>query len=60
MNFLVEMQNFVFKCARVWKITRKPTKEEFKTIARASSLGLLFIGLIGFLIATIMNLFSFK
>lgn len=58
MNFLVELQNFAFKCARVWKITRKPTKEEFKTIAKASSLGILVIGLIGFLIATIMNVFS--
>lgn len=58
MNFLVKFKNFVFKCTRVWKITRKPTKEEFKTIAKASLIGILVIGLVGFLIATFMSIFT--
>lgn len=58
MNLLSNFKNFIFKCARVWNITRKPTKEEFKTIAKASMLGILLIGLVGFLIATLMNLFN--
>lgn len=59
MNFLEDLKNFVFKCTRVWNITRKPTKEEFKTIAKASMLGILLIGLVGFLIATLMSIFNF-
>ena len=56
MNFLENLKSFVFKCTRVWNVTRKPTKEEFKTIAKASLLGILLIGLVGFLIATLLNM----
>jgi len=44
------------KCSRVWTVMRKPTKEEFKVIAQASGLGLLLIGLVGFLIALVFRL----
>lgn len=44
------------KCNRVWSVMRKPTKEEFKVIAQASGLGLLIIGLLGFLIALVFRL----
>jgi len=37
--------------ARVYKITKKPSNEEYKATVRASGLGMLLIGLIGFLIA---------
>ena len=58
MNFLENLKSFIFKCARVWNVTRKPTVEEFKTIAKASMIGILLMGLIGFLIATFMNIFN--
>jgi len=32
------------------KITRKPNKEEYKTIVKITSLGILIIGLIGFIL----------
>ncbi|MGV8141449.1 MAG: protein translocase SEC61 complex subunit gamma [Candidatus Woesearchaeota archaeon] len=43
-------KSFVMECVRVFKITKKPTKEEFKTISKVSGLGILIIGLIGFLV----------
>lgn len=44
------MKTFGTECARVLKITKKPTKEEFKTIVKVSGLGLVVIGALGFLI----------
>jgi protein transport protein SEC61 subunit gamma and related proteins len=41
---------FVRECVRVFKITKKPTKDEFKTISKVAGLGILIIGLIGFLV----------
>jgi len=44
---------FTMECKRVLKVTKKPTKEEFKTIVKVSALGMAAIGLIGFLILLI-------
>ncbi len=35
---------------RVLKLTRKPTREEFTTIAKVAGAGILLVGLIGFII----------
>jgi protein transport protein SEC61 subunit gamma-like protein len=50
-----EIREFLKKCIRVWRITRKPTVEEFKIISKVSAIGILIIGFIGFLISLIMN-----
>jgi protein transport protein SEC61 subunit gamma-like protein len=47
---LIKMKYFLHECMRVLKITKKPTNDEFKTIIRASSLGLTIIGLVGFIV----------
>lgn len=49
-TLLRKLKNFVKECARVLKITKKPTKEEFKTISKVSGLGILIIGLLGFIV----------
>ena len=53
----IRLKSFTFECVRVLKVTRKPDKEEFKTIVKISGLGMLLIGLIGFLITMIKQLF---
>ncbi len=55
MRILNSIQSFVLQCSRVWRIMRKPTKEEFRSISRVSAIGLLAIGLIGFLVAIVVN-----
>ncbi|MAG19851.1 protein translocase SEC61 complex subunit gamma [archaeon] len=45
-RFFVEMR-------RVWKITKKPSKQEFKAIVKVTSIGIAIIGLLGFLLQTI-------
>lgn len=58
-NLWTKFSRFVKECIRVLKITKKPTKEEFKTISKISGLGILIIGLIGFLVHVI-DLLIFK
>ena len=53
----IRFKSFIFECVRVLKVTRKPDKEELKTIVKISGLGMLLIGLIGFLITVVKQLF---
>lgn len=41
---------FIQESIRVLKVTKKPDSTEFKTIVKVSGLGILAIGLMGFLI----------
>jgi len=52
-----KMKSFLVQCGRVWRILRKPDTNEFKTTAKVAAVGLGIIGLIGFLISIIINLF---
>jgi len=42
---------------RVLRVTKKPDRIEFTTIVKASGLGILIIGLIGFIIQMVKVLF---
>ena len=42
---------------RVLRITKKPSKEEYRTIVKVSGLGILAIGLLGFIIQIIKQVF---
>ncbi len=55
MNF--NPQSFIRKCIRVWHVLRKPTREEYTTVAKVSAVGILAIGLIGFLISVLIKSF---
>ena len=59
MDILFKIKAFTHKCARVWKISRKPSMEEFKLVSKASSIGILILGLIGFLVALVIKFFRF-
>ena len=45
-----KFKTFIKECIRVLKITKKPTPTEFKTIVKASAVGILVIGALGFTI----------
>ena len=57
-SFGFKAKRFYIECLRVLKITKKPDKFEFKTIVKASGLGILVIGLIGFLLHAIVQMFK--
>jgi len=45
------------KYLRVWRLLKKPTMSEFKTISKVSAVGLLVIGALGFAISVAMKIF---
>ena len=49
-NLTVKLKSFIVECKRVLHVTKKPNATEFKTIVKVSGLGILIIGLIGFLL----------
>ena len=53
MKILNKIKSYTTECKRVLKITKKPNTIEFKTIVKVSGMGMILIGLIGFLIQVI-------
>ena len=53
---LTKLKSFIYECIRVFKITKKPSAQEFKTIVKVSAIGIAIIGLLGFLIQTAYQL----
>jgi len=49
-----KLKKFTRECIRVFKVTRKPDKEEYKVIVKVTGLGIAAIGTIG-LILQMMN-----
>lgn len=59
MNFRslwIRFKSFINESVRVLRITRKPNSFEFKTIVKVSGLGMILIGLIGFIITMLKQL----
>lgn len=54
---MTKLKDFISQCYRVWQVTRKPTSAEFKLVSKASALGILVVGFIGFAIAALFKLF---
>lgn len=51
------LKPFFLKCKRVWFALKKPSKQEYETIAKVSAIGVAILGLLGFLISMIMKAF---
>jgi len=46
------------ECKRVLKVTKKPSRDEFKIIVKASGIGMIIIGLIGFIVHMLKLFFT--
>jgi protein transport protein SEC61 subunit gamma-like protein len=49
---------FIAKSKRVWLILKKPTRKEYEMIAKVSAIGILILGVVGFIIAFFMKIFG--
>jgi len=56
-DLLNDLKSFFFKSKRVWYVLKKPTREEFEQVTKISAIGILVIGVLGFAISILMNLF---
>lgn len=57
MDLWNKTKSFAIKSKRVWQILKKPTRKEFETISKVSALGILILGVLGFLISIIIKSF---
>ena len=55
-SYWIRFKSFINESIRVLRVTRKPSKEEFRTIVKVSGLGMILIGPIGFIITMIKQL----
>lgn len=53
----LKVRTFISECIRVVKITKKPDKAEYKTIVKASAIGMAIIGALGFVTNMVKQLF---
>ena len=53
---LQKIREFYRQSVRVFRITKKPSKEEYYAIMKVSGLGILLIGFIGFIIHVVEQL----
>lgn len=54
-NLLTKAKSFFVKSKRVWHSLKKPTKDEFQTVAKVSAVGIAILGVFGFFISIIIN-----
>ena len=52
---MVSIKETFVEYKRVFRITKKPSMQEFRSIVQVSGAGILIIGMIGFLIQMIIN-----
>ncbi|AIS32620.1 MULTISPECIES: protein translocase SEC61 complex subunit gamma [Methanobacterium] len=50
------MANFIKQCQRVLKVSRKPDREEYINVAKVTGIGIILIGVIGFIISIVAQL----
>ena len=55
---MFNLKSFFRQSTRVWKLLKKPSREEFLTISKVSAIGLCLVGILGFAINLLMTYFG--
>ncbi len=50
---------FLKQCERVLKVSKKPDNEEYKTVSKVTGVGIILIGLIGFVLTLLAQTFFY-
>jgi protein transport protein SEC61 subunit gamma-like protein len=53
----VSLKSFITKSKRVWMALKKPTRKEFEMVTKVSALGIVALGVLGFLISMALKAF---
>ena len=51
---------FLKQCERVLRVAKKPDAEEYKTVAKVTGVGIIIIGVIGFIIALLSQVLFYS
>ncbi|MGB9837841.1 protein translocase SEC61 complex subunit gamma [Methanothermobacter sp.] len=56
MKYRDSVLNFIKQSKRVLKVSKKPTSEEYLNVSKVTGIGIILIGVIGFIITIIAQL----
>jgi len=56
-KLITKTKSFLVKCRRVWHALKKPSRKEFEQVSKVSALGILALGVFGFLISIVVKAF---
>ncbi len=56
MKLIDDLKAFAAKSKRVWLVLKKPSRKEFEMVAKVSAIGVVILGLIGFLISILVKI----
>lgn len=56
-RLFIQGKSFALKCKRVWVSLKKPSRKEFEQVTKVSAIGIALLGIMGFLISIIINMF---
>ena len=56
MAVMEKFKAFIAKSKRVWLVLKKPSRKEFEMVAKVSAIGVLLLGVIGFLVSILVKL----
>ena len=59
-KLIENLKAFISKSKRVWLVLKKPSRKEFEMVAKVSAIGVLLLGVIGFLISILVKLLFVK
>lgn len=54
-ELMQKLKSFSIQSIRVWKVLKKPSAFEFKTVAKVSAVGILALGAIGFIASLVLK-----
>ena len=57
-GFSTSAKCFLIKCKRVWSTLKKPSRKEFEMVAKISAIGIVILGLFGFLISIVIKMIA--
>ncbi|MDI6702887.1 protein translocase SEC61 complex subunit gamma [Methanothermobacter wolfeii] len=56
MKYKESILNFIKQSKRVLKVSKKPTREEYINVSKVTGIGIIIIGVVGFIISIIAQL----
>lgn len=58
-KIIEDLKGFLLKSKRVWLVLKKPSRKEFEMVAKVSAIGILVLGIFGFLVSILIKTLFF-
>jgi protein transport protein SEC61 subunit gamma-like protein len=55
MKMIESLKAFAAKSKRVWMVMRKPTRKEFEMTSKVAAIGIVILGIIGFILSILIS-----